>query len=150
MGRRNSVIERVELKLSSRDDRPAQWFLLEIVRGPESWFARLNSALPPLSELEEAAWDEHLHNNSARREMFMRLLRAEARLEGMSRRWPCVMFSQRPDFGVSFASPNIEELTGFPRRPGPPGRGFSGNWSMRPTRRNCSSNANTPPKPARR
>jgi signal transduction histidine kinase len=113
MGHRGSVIERVELKLLSSDNRPAQWFLLEIVRGPESWFARLNSALPPLSELEEAAWDEHLHNNSARREMFMRLLRAEARLEGMSRRWPCVMFSQRPDFGVSFASPNIEELTGL-------------------------------------
>ena len=49
---------------------------------------------------------------TARREMFMRLLRAEARLEGMTRRWPCVIFSQRPDFGVPFASPNIEELTG--------------------------------------
>ena len=43
----------------------------------------------------------------------MRLLRAEARLEGMTRRWPCVIFSQRPDFGVHFASPNIEELTGI-------------------------------------
>ena len=31
----------------------------------------------------------------------------------MTRRWPCVMFSQRPDFGVQFASPNIEELTGI-------------------------------------
>ena len=113
MGRRDSAFDRLELKLFSSDDRPAQWFLLEIVRGPGSWFVRLNSALPPLTELEEAVWDEHLHNNSARRELFMRLLRAEARLEGMARRWPCVMFSQRPDFGVQFASPNIEELTGI-------------------------------------
>ena len=113
MGRRESAFDRLELKLFSSGDRPAQWFQLEMARGPETWFARLNSALPPLTELEEAAWDEHLHNNAARREMFMRLLRAEARLEGMTRRWPCVMFSQRPDFGVEFASPNIEELTGI-------------------------------------
>ena len=113
MGRRDRGFDRLELQLSSSAGLPAHWFLLEIVRGPESWFVRLNSALPPLSELEEAAWDEHLHNTAARREMFMRLLRAEARLEGMTRRWPCVMFSQRPDFGVQFASPNIEELTGI-------------------------------------
>jgi signal transduction histidine kinase len=113
MSRRENAFDRLELKLFSSDAQPAQWFLLEIVRGAESCFVRLNSALPPLTELEEAAWDEHLHNNSARREMFMRLLRAEARLEGMARRWPCVMFSQRPDFGVQFASPNIEELTGI-------------------------------------
>jgi len=30
----------------------------------------------------------------------------------MTRRWPCVILSQRPDFVVEFASPNIEELTG--------------------------------------
>ena len=113
MGRRDSAFDRLELKLPASAGRPAQWFLLEIVRGRESWFVRLNSALPPLAELEEATWDEHLHNNSARREMFMRLLRAEARLEGMTRRWPCIVFSQRPDFGVQFASPNIEELTGL-------------------------------------
>jgi len=113
MSCRESAFDRLELKWFSSDNRPVQWFLLEIVRGPESWFVRLNSALPPLTELEEAAWDEHLHNGSARRGMFIRLLRAEARLEGMARRWPCVMFSQRPDFGVQFASPNIEELTGI-------------------------------------
>ena len=41
------------------------------------------------------------------------LLRAEARLEGLTRRWPCVIFSQRPDFSLQFASPNIKELTGL-------------------------------------
>jgi signal transduction histidine kinase len=113
MGRREGAFDRLELKLLFSPGHPAQWFLLEIVRGGDSWFVRLNSALPPLAELEEAAWDEHLHNSSARREMYMRLLRAEARLEGMSRRWPCVMFSQRPDFSVQFAGPNIQELTGI-------------------------------------
>ncbi len=122
MGRGGQSFDRLELKLASSADRPAQWFLLEIVRGPESWFVRLNSALPSLNELEEAAWDEHLHNTAARREMFMRLLRAEARLEGMTRRWPCVIFSQRPDFGVPFASPNIEELTGISPE----------DWNLRP------------------
>ena len=32
------------------------------------------------------------------------------------------MFSQRPDFGVQFASPNIEELTGI----------SPGDWAARP------------------
>ncbi|HXR08515.1 MAG TPA: ATP-binding protein [Candidatus Acidoferrum sp.] len=121
-GRGDSAFDRLELKLASSADHPAQWFLLEIIRAPETWFVRLNSALPSLNELEEAAWDEHLHNNAARREMFMRLLRAETRLEGMTRRWPCVIFSQRPDFGVNFASPNIKELTGISAE----------DWNLRP------------------
>jgi signal transduction histidine kinase len=112
--RRAGVFDRVELNLTSSDAQLAQWFVLEMARSPECWFVRMNSTLPPLTELEEAAWDLHLHNDSARREMYMRLLRAEARLEGLTRRWPCVMFSQRPDFSVQFASPNIEELTGIP------------------------------------
>ena len=85
---------------------------------------RLNSTLPPLSELEEAVWDEHLGNDSARREMFVRLLRAEARLDRLLRRWPCVVFSQRPDFSLQFASPNIQELTGV----------SVAEWSLQPRR----------------
>jgi len=107
------AFDRVELKLPPEGALPGQWFVLELARGEDQWFVRLSSTLPPLSELEEAAWDEHLRNDSARRDMFMRLLRAEARLEGLARRWPCVMFSQRPDYSVPFASPNIEELTGI-------------------------------------
>jgi two-component system, cell cycle sensor histidine kinase and response regulator CckA len=42
------------------------------------------------------------------------LLRAEAGLDGLMRRWPCVVFTQRPDFSLQFVSPNIEELTGIP------------------------------------
>jgi signal transduction histidine kinase len=104
--------DRAHLKLQSAESHPSQWFILEVVRAPQSSFARLSSTLPPLAELEEGVWDEHLSNDDARREMFARLLRAEARLEGLTRRWPCVIFSQRPDFSLQFASPNIKELTG--------------------------------------
>ena len=79
---------------------------------------------PPLAELQEGIWDEHLRHDAARREMFIRLLRAEARLEGLTRRWPCVIFSQRPDFSLQFASPNIKELTGID----------AADWSANPGR----------------
>jgi len=109
----SAPFERIDLKLASEAAHPPQWFTLEIGRGPQNAFARLSSTLPPLADLEEGIWDEHLRNDAARREMFVRLLRAEARLEGLTRRWPCVIFSQRPDFSLQFASPNIKELTGM-------------------------------------
>jgi signal transduction histidine kinase len=109
----SAPFDRIQLKLASEGTHPPQWFALEIGRGPQNGFARLSSMLPPLAELEEGIWDDHLRNESARREMFVRLLRAEARLEGLTRRWPCVIFSQRPDFSLQFASPNIQELTGM-------------------------------------
>jgi two-component system cell cycle sensor histidine kinase/response regulator CckA len=40
------------------------------------------------------------------------------------RRWPCVIFSQRPDFSLQFVSPNIEELTGISAQ----------DWSNQPRR----------------
>ena len=109
-----SPFDRLNLKLASLDSQSSQWFILETARHQGNCFVRLNSILPPLSELEETVWDEHLGNESARRETYMRLLRAEAQLEGLMRRWPCVIFSQRPDLSLQFVSPNIEELTGIP------------------------------------
>lgn len=104
---------RLELKLPSAQERSAQWFTLEVARTDQSCFVRLNSSPPPLADLQEGGWNEHLHNDSARRDMFVRLLRAENRLEGLTRRWPCVIFSQLPDFSLQFATPNIKELTGM-------------------------------------
>jgi PAS domain S-box-containing protein len=100
------------LKLEANSSQAAQWFNLQFARGANGGFVRVNSILPPLSELEEGVWDEHLRSSPERREMFMRLLRAEAQLDRLFRDWPCVVFSQRPDFSLSFASPNILELTG--------------------------------------
>jgi signal transduction histidine kinase len=105
--------ERMNIKLAGDPGHSPQWFTLEVGRAPQNSFARVSSMLPPLADLEEGIWDEHLRNDAARREMFVRLLRAEARLEGLTRRWPCVIFSQRPDFSLQFASPNIKELTGM-------------------------------------
>ena len=34
-------------------------------------------------------------------------------LDDLTRRWPGVIFSQRSDFGLQYASPNIKELTGL-------------------------------------
>lgn len=117
--RSSASFDRASLKLAYADSAacPPQWFALEVARSNApsggTAFVRLNSTLPPLAELEEAFWDEHLRSDSARRDMFVRLLRAEARLDGLMRRWPCVIFSQRPDFSVQFISPNIHELTGI-------------------------------------
>ena len=109
-----SPFDRLNLKLAFPDSQSSQWFILETARHQGNCSVRLSSILPPLSELEESVWDEHLGNESARRETYMRLLRAEAQLDGLMQRWPCVIFSQRPDFSLQFVSPNIEELTGIP------------------------------------
>jgi len=99
------------LKISSKS-RPTQWFRLELAGGTGARFARLNSILPPLAELEEEAWDEHLRHSSAARDMFVRLLRAEEQLQSLTEHWPGVIFSQRTDFTFRFVSPRIEALSG--------------------------------------
>jgi signal transduction histidine kinase len=115
---------RLTLKSAPTGPLSAQWFTLEVARRDGICFVTLNSILPPLSELEEAAWNEHLGDDSSRREMFMRLLRAEQQLDRLMRCWPCVVFSQRPDFSLQFASPNIEVLTGVSAK----------DWSRQPRR----------------
>lgn len=120
---RTTAFERLDLKLNG-ESPPAQWFTLEITRLPENTVVRLSSLLPPLAELEEGLIEEHLGQADARRGLVVRLLRAEARLEGLTRRWPCVIFSQRPDFSLEFASPNIKEITGIE----------AADWSANPGR----------------
>jgi PAS domain S-box-containing protein len=98
--------ERLNLKLASEAARGPQWFTLEIARGGQNAFARLSSALPPVTDMEGGKWEEQPGSEGTRREMF-------ARLEGLTQGWPCVIFRQRPDFSMQFASPNIVELTGM-------------------------------------
>ncbi|MBI4323843.1 MAG: PAS domain-containing protein [Chloroflexi bacterium] len=113
-----------QAKLSYVKGDVRQWFQLDLAQSGDRCFVRLNSVLPPLAELEEAAWDEHLDHESARRSMFVRLLRAEAQLDNLMQRWPGVIFSQRPDFTFYFVSPKIVELTGVPL----------GDWRDQPQR----------------
>ena len=91
----------------------SQWYALELTRIAAGAVVRLNSILPPLADLEEATWNEYLRGESAQREMFVRLLRAEAQLKSLTQRWPGVIFSQRADFTFRFVSPKIVELTGL-------------------------------------
>ena len=100
------------LHVPDPDGEVGQWFNLELARSREAGFARLNSVLPPLHELEEAAWDQSLRNDGSRRALFLRLMRAESQLKTLMEQWPGVIFSQRADLSLRYASPRLEELTG--------------------------------------
>ncbi|MCX8155772.1 MAG: ATP-binding protein [Verrucomicrobiae bacterium] len=102
------------LLLCARKNHPPHWLVLESARHEELCFVRLSSTLPPLNELAEGAWDEQLRSEEARRQMFMRMARAEARLHHLMHHWPGIIYSQRADFSFSFISPQMEILTGVP------------------------------------
>ncbi len=101
-----------QLLLAAGPAGQREWFTCEISRTPDAVLVRLGSTLPPVTELAESPWDEHLASEGARREVFVRMLRAEARLHNLVGHWPGVIFSQRADFSFSFVSPKIQELTG--------------------------------------
>lgn len=100
--------------LDTGDSEPCQWFRLEAARNDAGWFISLKSVLPPLGEMIEVPWHTFLSTEEGRRSMFLRLLRAESRLDDVIRRWPGVIFTQRADFSFQFVSPRIEEMTGLP------------------------------------
>lgn len=91
-----------------------EWFSLEVARTTDGGVFRIASQLPPLYELGESAWDAFLGSDTSRRNMYVRLLRAEAQLDNWVNRWPGVMFSQRADLSFSFISTTVEALTGIP------------------------------------
>ena len=97
----------------SRDGKSA-WYDVEFVRHDAGWVVRLQSVLPPLAELAETPWNAYVTGERAQRQMFIRLLRAEAQLSNLTHSWPGVLFSQRADFSFQFASPRILDLTGVP------------------------------------
>ncbi len=86
---------------------------LEIVEGERGCCVRLESVLPAGPELEERDADELPAAAAARRQLWVRLVRAEAQLKLLTEQWPGVIFSQRADFTYRFVSPQIEELTGL-------------------------------------
>lgn len=90
-----------------------EWFSIETSRTANGGFFRICSQLPPLYELGESQWDAFLGSDTSRRNMYMRLLRAEAQLDNWVNRWPGVMFSQRADFTFTFISSTAEALTGI-------------------------------------
>ena len=90
-----------------------EWFSIEVTRAGNGGVVRIASQIPPLYELGETSWDTFLGNDTSRRSMYVRLLRAEAQLDNWVNRWPGVMFSQRADFSFTFISSTVEALTGI-------------------------------------
>lgn len=96
----------------AREGLPSRWYQLELTRTDSHYVVRVHSMLPSLAALEESAWNEHLQSEAAQCDMFVRLLRAESRLQNITEQWPGIIFSQRADFTFRFVSPKIEDLTG--------------------------------------
>ncbi|MBL9137221.1 MAG: PAS domain-containing protein [Verrucomicrobiales bacterium] len=103
-----------ELILAATEGSSPGWYRIERTRLPGGSAVRLSSVLPPRAELAEGGWGAHLSGASGGREMFVRLLGAEAQLERLSQHWPGVIFSQRPDFSFQYVSGRMAELTGCP------------------------------------
>jgi PAS domain S-box-containing protein len=86
---------------------------VELGRHGNTLFVHLESALPPVADLEglfpDSSWGRLIGHR-----LFQRMLRSEAQLDNLMHRWPGIIFSQRPDFSFAFVSPRIEELTGVP------------------------------------
>ncbi len=110
----NQDFGELTLKLTASRAQTPHWYQLECAGQGQVRFVRLDSALPPATEMAEAPWDEFLRSESSHRDLFMRLLRAETQLQNLTQRWPGVIFSQRPDFSFHFITPNIVDLTGIP------------------------------------
>lgn len=110
----SAIIEIEELTLAATEEQAPGWYRIERIRLPGGSTVRLSSMLPPRTELAEGGWREPLGGASGGREMFVRLLGAEAQLERLSQHWPGVIFSQRPDFSFQYVSGRVAELTGCP------------------------------------
>ncbi len=93
---------------------PAGWLRLCGSRQGDTVFVHMESTLPPRVHLEEDGTPAGGTEDEAGRELRLRLLRSEAQLDNLMRRWPGVIFSQRADMSFHYASPKLEEMTGIP------------------------------------
>lgn len=98
-------------EVSTRNDEVEERFGIELTRVGDTSVLRIESLLP--ASLDEIGWVEGSGSRELRRELGLRLWRAEARLENLVNRWPGVIFSQRADFTFTSASGRIAELTGL-------------------------------------
>lgn len=89
------------------------WMRVEAARNPAGTFLRLSSVLPPANEMAESGWQDQGCSPASQAQLFIRLVRSEAQLQNLLRRWPGVIFSQRADFTFAYVSPRVEALTGI-------------------------------------
>ncbi len=97
-----------------KDEFHKCWLEFSYVRNPSGWTVFIKSVLPTVLEMTDEVIKQNLKLNHVSREVFIRMLRAEARLHNLISHWPGIIFSQRPDFTFSFVSPRIEEYSGIP------------------------------------
>jgi PAS domain S-box-containing protein len=100
--------------LPGHPDQPDGWLRLTGGRAPGGIFAHIESIVPPLPRLEEDSWPQGGPGDEATQQLRLRLLKAEAEVDNLMRRWPGVIFNQRSDMSFHYASPRLEELTGVP------------------------------------
>lgn len=99
--------------LPGHPDQPDGWIRLTGGRGPGGLFAHIESTVPPRPRLEEESWPTAGRGGEANQRLRLRLLQAEAQVDNLMRRWPGVIFNQRSDMSLHYASPRLEELTGI-------------------------------------
>lgn len=102
----------MERTVSSNADGARSWVRIEAAVNPCGAFVRLSSVLPPPEELAEGGLQHQLGGPARQAQLFLRLVKAEAQLQNLLRRWPGVIFSQRADFTFRYVSPRVEVLTG--------------------------------------
>jgi PAS domain S-box-containing protein len=90
------------------------WIRINAARSDTGLFVHVDSTLPPRMHLEEDGSGGGESSEDAGRALRLRLLRTEAQLDNLMRRWPGVIFSQRADMSFHYASPKLEDLTGVP------------------------------------
>lgn len=90
------------------------WIRITAANRPKEIFVHLDSTAAPRLELEEAGSAEGGMTDEMGRSLRLRLLRSEAQLDNLMRRWPGVIFSQRTDMSFHYGSPKLEEMTGYP------------------------------------
>ena len=100
--------------LPGHPDQPVGWLRLTGGRAPGGLFAHIESIVPPLPRLEEESWPQEGAGDEATQQLRLRLLKAEAEVDNLMRRWPGVIFNQRSDMSFHYASPRLEALTGVP------------------------------------
>ena len=90
------------------------WIRITAANRPKEICVHLDSTAAPRLELEEAGSAEGGMTDEMGRSLRLRLLRSEAQLDNLMRRWPGVIFSQRTDMSFHYGSPKLEEMTGYP------------------------------------
>ena len=104
-----------ELLLQTGSAPRERCFRMSLSRMSEAIFVHVAECLPSGDDSESGDWLREKAAEPGREHgLALKLLQTESQLQQLIRRWPGVIFNQRPDMGFNFASPRLAELTGIP------------------------------------